>query len=58
MSKLEGDDFFGEEILKGGSDKKYLSTVTATSKLSCWILQRADIKRVIGSKRKTNANMA
>lgn len=53
-SKLAGDDYFGEEILKGGSGKTYSSTVTATSKSNLWILQKSDVKRVIGSKRKTN----
>ncbi|KAL9187828.1 hypothetical protein ACHAXT_006206 [Thalassiosira profunda] len=56
-TKLDGDDFFGEEILKGGG-KKYQSTVTATNKISCWQLSRSDVKRVIGSKRKGSTNMA
>lgn len=57
-SVLIDDDFFGDEILKGGTQKKYLSTVTATRKSTCWILQKSDVKRVIGSKRKTDTNMA
>eukprot|EP00571_Detonula_confervacea_P006864 CAMPEP_0172316432 /NCGR_PEP_ID=MMETSP1058-20130122/28156_1 /TAXON_ID=83371 /ORGANISM="Detonula confervacea, Strain CCMP 353" /LENGTH=755 /DNA_ID=CAMNT_0013030733 /DNA_START=57 /DNA_END=2324 /DNA_ORIENTATION=- len=57
-SKLSGDDVFGEEILKGGSEKKYLSTVTATCKSTCWILQKSDVKLVMGSKRKVTTTMA
>mmetsp|Transcript_37713 Transcript_37713/g.67912 ORF Transcript_37713/g.67912 Transcript_37713/m.67912 type:complete len:741 (-) Transcript_37713:457-2679(-) len=57
-SVLIDDDFFGDEILKGGTQKKYVSTVTATRKSTCWILQKSDVKRVIGSKRKTDTNMA
>lgn len=56
--QLGGNDFFGDEILKGGSDKNYLSTVTATSKVTCWVLQKGDAKRFIGSKRKHDTNMA
>ncbi|KAL7543762.1 hypothetical protein ACHAXR_013060 [Thalassiosira sp. AJA248-18] len=56
--QMKGDDFFGDEILKGGSEKKYQSTVTATNKCSCLILQKTDVKRVIGSKRIGTTNMA
>lgn len=55
---LKGNDFFGEEILKGGSEKTYLSTVTATTKCTCLMLQKSDVKRVMGSKRKGGTNMA
>eukprot|EP00581_Thalassiosira_minuscula_P014769 CAMPEP_0183721474 /NCGR_PEP_ID=MMETSP0737-20130205/13736_1 /TAXON_ID=385413 /ORGANISM="Thalassiosira miniscula, Strain CCMP1093" /LENGTH=728 /DNA_ID=CAMNT_0025951487 /DNA_START=137 /DNA_END=2326 /DNA_ORIENTATION=+ len=55
---LSENDYFGDEILKGGSEKKYLSTVTATSKSTCLILQKSDVKRVVGSKRKTGTTMA
>ena len=48
---LVGGDYFGEEILKGGSDAKYISTVTSTGKSTCWTLQKTDMKRVIGSQR-------
>ena len=50
-SKLNGGDFFGDEILKR---KRYLSTVTSTNKCSCFILQKSDVKRVIGGKRTSN----
>mmetsp|Transcript_19551 Transcript_19551/g.35486 ORF Transcript_19551/g.35486 Transcript_19551/m.35486 type:complete len:757 (-) Transcript_19551:36-2306(-) len=49
-STLEINDFFGEEILKGGIESKYLSTVTAKSKSTFLTLQKSDVKRVMGSK--------
>jgi hypothetical protein len=52
-SSLVGDDFFGAEVLEKGGTKTYASTVTATSKVTCWILQKGDIKRVLGSIRKS-----
>mmetsp|Transcript_12280 Transcript_12280/g.26206 ORF Transcript_12280/g.26206 Transcript_12280/m.26206 type:complete len:765 (-) Transcript_12280:235-2529(-) len=51
-SILKGHDFFGEELLDGDSDMSYLSTVTATSKVTCWMLQKSDAKRFISSKKK------
>ena len=55
---LEEGAFFGEEVLKAGAENKYLSTVTASSKLSCLTLQKSDAKRVISSMRKGSTNMA
>eukprot|EP00804_Cyclotella_cryptica_P029789 CCRYP_020665-RA/>CCRYP_020665-RA protein AED:0.04 eAED:0.04 QI:444/1/1/1/1/1/4/57/699 len=54
-SSLGGDDFFGTEVLEKGGTKKYSCTVTAMSKVTCWILQKGDIKRVLGSVRKSEA---
>ena len=54
-TRLEGDDFFGAEILKKGGPKKYTNTVTAEGKVTCWILQKADIKRVLGTLRKSGS---
>ncbi|KAL7444864.1 hypothetical protein ACHAXM_009689, partial [Skeletonema potamos] len=56
--EVEEGGFFGEEILKGGAANKYQSTVTATSKMSVWTLQKSDAKRVISSMRKGTTNMA
>jgi len=50
-STLKINDFFGEEILKGGRESKYLSTVTAKSKSTFLTLQKSDVKRAMGSKR-------
>lgn len=47
--ELEEGGFFGEEVLKGGVKKKYQSTVTATSKMACWTLQKSEAKRVMSS---------
>mmetsp|Transcript_8367 Transcript_8367/g.12563 ORF Transcript_8367/g.12563 Transcript_8367/m.12563 type:complete len:738 (-) Transcript_8367:107-2320(-) len=56
---LKEGGFFGEEVLKGGPENKYQSTVTATNKMTCWTLQKSDAKRVISSLRKEGAtNMA
>lgn len=53
-TELSGNDFFGTEILKKGGRKQYLSTVTASSKVTCWILQKADLKRVLVNKSMTS----
>lgn len=50
--ELKEGGFFGEEVLIGNPGKKYLSTVTATNKMTCWTLQKSDAKRVISSWRK------
>eukprot|EP00574_Skeletonema_japonicum_P009982 CAMPEP_0201719612 /NCGR_PEP_ID=MMETSP0593-20130828/4784_1 /ASSEMBLY_ACC=CAM_ASM_000672 /TAXON_ID=267983 /ORGANISM="Skeletonema japonicum, Strain CCMP2506" /LENGTH=740 /DNA_ID=CAMNT_0048210095 /DNA_START=26 /DNA_END=2248 /DNA_ORIENTATION=+ len=55
--ELKEGGFFGEEILTGDPDKKYLSTVTATNKMTCWTLQKFDAMRVISSLRKEGAKM-
>lgn len=52
--QLGGDDCFGEEILKAGGGRQYVATVTATSKSTLWILQKSDVKRIMGSKRKAS----
>lgn len=50
ITKSLGDNYyFGTEILEKGGSKQYSSTVTATNKVTCWILQKTDIKRVLGS---------
>ena len=54
QSSLGGDDFFGAEVLEKGGTKTYACTVTATSKVTCWILQKGDIKRVLGCLRKSD----
>ena len=51
-TSLSGNDFFGTEVLEQGGTKEYASTVTAKGKVTCWILQKSDIKRVIGSRKK------
>ena len=56
-TNLVGNDYFGEEILKGGGAKKYVSTVTSTGKTTCWILQKTDVKRVVGSTRAASNDM-
>lgn len=52
-STLGGDDFFGTEILQENGTKQYSCTITAKGKVTCWILQKADIKRVIGGTQKS-----
>jgi len=49
-STWEKNDFFGEEILKGDGESKYVSTVTAKSKSAFLTLQKSNVKRVMGSK--------
>ena len=56
-TNLVGNDYFGEEILKGGGARKYVSTVTSTGKTTCWILQMSDVKRVVGSTRAASNDM-
>lgn len=56
-TNLVGNDYFGEEILKGGGAKKYVSTVTSTGKTNCWMLQKTDVKRVVGSTRASSNDM-
>ena len=56
-TNLVGNDYFGEEILKGGGAKKYVSTVTSTGKTTCWMLQSTDVKRVVGSTRASSNDM-
>ncbi len=51
-SILKGHDFFGEELLNDDSDMTYISTVTATSKVTCWMLQKSDAKRFMSGKKK------
>lgn len=51
-TSLSGNDFFGTEVLEQGGTKEYACTVTAKGKVTCWILQKSDIKRVIGSRKK------
>jgi len=47
-TNLTEGDVFGDEIIKEGK-KKYASTVTSTGKCTCFMLQKSDVKRVIGS---------
>lgn len=56
-TNLVGNDYFGEEILKGGGAKKYVSTVTSTGKTNVWMLQKTDVKRVVGSTRASSNDM-
>ena len=50
--ELKEGGFFGEEVLKGGLESKYLTTVTATNKMTCWMLQKSEAKSLISSLRK------
>lgn len=56
-TNLVGNDYFGEEILKGGGAKKYVSTVTSTGKTTLFLLQKTDVKRVVGSTRASSNDM-
>ena len=57
-TNLVGNDYFGEEILKGGGARKYVSTVTSTGKTTnVWMLQKTDVKRVVGSTRAASNDM-
>ena len=47
--ELKDGGFFGEEVLEGAL---YLSSVTATSKMTCWTLKKSDAMRVISSSKK------
>jgi len=51
-TSLSGNDFFGTEVLEQGGTKEYACTVRAKGKVTCWILQKSDIKRVIGRRKK------
>lgn len=53
--ELKEGGFFGEEVLEGGLETKYLSTVTSTTKMTCWMLQKSEAKRVISSMGKDGA---
>ena len=48
VCELTGNNYVGAEVLRGG-DRKYLSTVTATGKTKCWMLQASCVKHAIGS---------
>ena len=50
--ELKEGGFFGEEVLKGGLESKYLTTVTATNKMTCWMLQKSEAKSLLSSLRK------
>ena len=56
-TNLVGNDYFGEEILKGGGARKYVSTVTSTGKTNVCMLQKNDVKRVVGSTRAASNDM-
>ena len=48
-STLFGNDCFGAEVL-GGGERRYLTTVTATGRTECWMLQAAGVRHALGSK--------
>ena len=56
-TNLVGNDYFGEEILKGGGARKYVSTVKSSGKTNVWMLQKTDVKRVVGSTRAASNDM-
>jgi len=56
--ELGGDDYFGEEILGPSGDHKYVATVTATGKCSCWTLSRHDVHRATKKQKRRSKGLS